>query len=138
MKVIKKGRQQSGWSNEFKCTGSGNGGGGCGAVLLVETPDLFTTHHHDHGGGHDVFVTFECSECGVLTDIKHSGVSHRDLPSRSDWKKMQGPLRVELTKEDITKILSGDTVNRQVVSGRFNNAPMFDLEIVAEGQPPRS
>ncbi|HTK05295.1 MAG TPA: hypothetical protein VL500_06925 [Candidatus Eisenbacteria bacterium] len=43
MKVIKKGSGAKGWSKRFKCTGSGNGGGGCGATLLVEHGDLLRT-----------------------------------------------------------------------------------------------
>lgn len=68
MKVIKKGRPQKGWAEEFECTGSGNNGGGCGAILLVEQDDLFKTFHHCRDET-DTFVTFKCSQCGVLTDI---------------------------------------------------------------------
>ena len=70
MKVIKKGTGQKGWSKEFTCTGSGNGGGGCGAVLLVSAGDIYQTHHYDYGGGHDVYKTFTCPCCHVKTDIK--------------------------------------------------------------------
>lgn len=79
MKVLKKGREQRGWSREVSCTGRGNGGGGCGARLLVEQNDVFLTHHHDYGGGHDVFNTFQCPECGVLTDIGHVPFTPRDM-----------------------------------------------------------
>jgi hypothetical protein len=72
MKVIKKGREQKGWAKEFTCTGAGNGGGGCGAVLLVEQSDVYLTHHYDYGGGHDIYNTFRCTLCGVETDIKES------------------------------------------------------------------
>jgi len=70
MKVIKKGRDQKGWSTEATCTGSGNGGGGCGAVLLVEASDIFTTHSNHYDGSRDSYRTFKCCECGVLTDIE--------------------------------------------------------------------
>ena len=70
MKVIKPGRAQSGWAKRFKCTGAGNSGGGCGAVLLVEHNDLYLTHNYDYGGGHDVYTTFRCCGCGVQTDIE--------------------------------------------------------------------
>lgn len=69
MKVIKKGRDQKGWSKEFVCTGTGNGGGGCGAKLLVEEGDLYHTYRSDHGGGRDTFTTFRCCECRVETDV---------------------------------------------------------------------
>lgn len=68
MKVLKKGRKQKGWSVEVDCTGSGNGGGGCGARLLVEQPDLFRTTRSIRDET-EHFVTFKCCECGVLTDL---------------------------------------------------------------------
>ncbi len=69
MKVLKKGREQKGWAEELECTGDGNGGGGCGARLLVEEGDLLHTASH---AGHetDHYVSFYCHECGVLTDTK--------------------------------------------------------------------
>jgi hypothetical protein len=72
MKVLKPGRPQKGWSKKFKCTGAGNGGGGCGAQLLVEQGDVFQTHHYDYGGGQDDYNTFRCPSCKVLTDISGS------------------------------------------------------------------
>ena len=70
MKVIKKGRPQKGCSEEFKCTGSGNGNGGCGAILLVEQDDVFSTSSHHYDGSSEYYTTFKCIECGVWTDIK--------------------------------------------------------------------
>lgn len=70
MKVLKKGRPQSGWSTEQKCTGAGNGNGGCGAELLVEIGDIFTTYSNPMGRDPNWFLTFECPECHVLTDIE--------------------------------------------------------------------
>lgn len=69
MKVLKKGRRQRGWAKEYSCTGSGNGGGGCGAKLLVEQSDLFRTGSHCYDGSSDYYVTFRCPECKVMTDI---------------------------------------------------------------------
>lgn len=68
MRVIRKGRPQRGWSQEFECTGRGNDGGGCGAQLLVEIGDVFETTRCCRDEV-DYYVTFRCSECGVLTDI---------------------------------------------------------------------
>jgi hypothetical protein len=85
MKVIKPGSGQKGWSSEATCTGAGNGNGGCGAVLLVEQPDLFCTSSSCRDET-DYFTTFKCSECGVLTDIK-TPINPRSLPSYAEWKK---------------------------------------------------
>ena len=68
--MIKKGRPQKGWAKEYSCTGYGNKEGGCKALLLVEHSDLFKTHSYHYDGSHEVYITFKCSECGVLTDIK--------------------------------------------------------------------
>ena len=75
MKVLKKGREQKGWSKEFKCSGSGNGGGGCGAKLLVSEYDLYYTESHHYDGSSERYVTFACCDCGVETDVSWSSVS---------------------------------------------------------------
>ena len=80
MKQIKKGREQKGWSKEYACTGKGNGGGGCGAVLLVSENDLYMTSRSDYSGDTEYFVTFKCPCCGVETDIE-------GVPSRI-WSKL--------------------------------------------------
>lgn len=77
MKVLEKGRKQRGWATEAVCTGKGNGNGGCGARLLVEQGDLFWTSSSHYDGSTDSYVTFECLECGVQTDLD-------DVPS-SVW-----------------------------------------------------
>lgn len=87
MKVLKKGRPQVGWSAERSCTGSGNGGGGCYAKLLVEEPDLFATFHTDYSGETDRYATFRCVECGVLTDLTVPGHILERLPSQQIWEK---------------------------------------------------
>ncbi len=71
MRVLEKG---PGWSMEVKCTGSGNGGCGCGARLLVERGDVYLTHSYDYGGGHDIYYTIMCPECGIETDLESSKV----------------------------------------------------------------
>lgn len=82
MKVLKKGTPQKGWAKEFTCTGSGNGGGGCKAKLLVEQDDVFRTYSHCRDET-DTYNTFKCSECGVLTDIGDVPFTPRQ-PRRSD------------------------------------------------------
>jgi len=74
MKVIKKGREQTGWAQEFKCTGKGNGGGGCGATLLVEEDDMYFTSSSHYDGSTDYYNTFKCCDCGVETDLPDSKV----------------------------------------------------------------
>ena len=89
MKVLKKGRKQSGWAKEMICTGRGNGGGGCGAKLLVEEGDLFSTSSSSYDGGTEYFRTFKCPECGVKTDLDSS-----DIPS-AVWMRTDRKLKDE-------------------------------------------
>lgn len=70
MKLIEPGNPQKGWAKQFKCTGNGNGGGGCKAKLLVEETDIFRTSRSHYDGSTDHYVTFECSECNVWTDVE--------------------------------------------------------------------
>lgn len=83
MKVLEKGREQRGWATEARCTGSGNGGGGCGALLLVEQDNLFKTYSHALHET-DEHITFRCSCCGVLTDLKSVPSSIRSTTRRGD------------------------------------------------------
>lgn len=87
MRVLKKGRKQVGWSKEFTCTGVGNGGGGCGAKLLVSEYDLYYTESCDYTGDCERYVTFSCCDCGVETDVSWTDVSHAHVrgtrPSRA-------------------------------------------------------
>lgn len=70
MKVLEKG-QKPVWSKEVMCTGYGNGGGGCGAKLLVDNTDLYHTYNSDmYGDVYATHITFRCPECDVQTDIK--------------------------------------------------------------------
>jgi hypothetical protein len=71
MKIIKPGRKQRGWSKKLRCTGSGNGGGGCGAVLLVSELDIYWTYT-SYLGERGTYRTFCCISCGVETDISES------------------------------------------------------------------
>ena len=80
MEVVKKGREQRGWSKKFKCTGKGNGGGGCGTILLVSEYDFYETSRICYDGSGDTYNTFCCSECGVETDV----------PSRSKPPELRG------------------------------------------------
>ncbi len=89
MKVIEKGSGQKGWAKEYKCTGDGNGGNGCKAILLVEEDDLFRTESHHYDGSSESYTTFRCPECGTQTDIP--SVDYRGpLPSRNAWVARNG------------------------------------------------
>lgn len=69
MKVIKPGRPQKGWTKEYSCTGRGNGGGGCGARLLVEEGDFYHTRSSHYDGSNEIYTTFRCPQCRVQTDV---------------------------------------------------------------------
>ena len=73
MKVLKPGRPQKGWAKEFECTGRGNSGGGCGAILLIEADDLFYTYSYGRDEEY-CYVTFKCVSCGVKTDLKREDI----------------------------------------------------------------
>lgn len=87
MKVLKSGNGMKEWSKQVVCTGKGNGGGGCGAELLIGLSDLFHTYASYMGREEEWFVTFACVECAVLTDVKGAPVQARDLPSRVAHKE---------------------------------------------------
>ena len=73
MKVVEKG---PGWSIQKRCTGEGNGGGGCGSLLEIEREDIYETSNTDMTGFTDHYMTFRCEVCGVESDI-----SYYDVPS---------------------------------------------------------
>ena len=65
MKVIRPGRD---YQLEHECTGWGNGGHGCGALLGISRDDL----RYYAGGGYlerDPAVCFKCPCCGTVTDL---------------------------------------------------------------------
>lgn len=75
METVKKGRKQGGWAKKFRCSGDGNEGGGCRAVLLVSQTDLYQTRRQCYGDtSPECFVTFCCPECGVETDVDRVSV----------------------------------------------------------------
>lgn len=73
MQVLEKGNP-NGWDIEQVCTGKGNGGGGCGARLLVSMEDIFITSHTYIDGTRDNYYTFTCPECGINTDIPDESI----------------------------------------------------------------
>lgn len=73
MKVLEKG---PGWSTKQRCTGKGNGDGGCESLLQVEEGDIYVTSRSYYDGDTDYYYTFKCPVCGKETDIPE-----KDLPS---------------------------------------------------------
>ncbi len=69
MKVLKRENTNT-WGTVQICTGYGNGGNGCGALLLVREEDIFATFLDDiRTPETKFFYTFKCPICGRLTDI---------------------------------------------------------------------
>lgn len=94
MKVLKPGDGRKEWSVEATCTGSGNGGGGCGAVLLVGESDLFKTSSHHYDGSSEYYATFKCPCCGVKTDVppaKVPGNVWSQMPADPDNRPATDP-----------------------------------------------
>ena len=54
------------WSTNARCSGVGNGGGGCGVLLLVEEADLLVTRTKLSV---KITCSFRCAACGTITDI---------------------------------------------------------------------
>jgi len=88
MRLLEAGRPQQGWSMQKRCTGRGNGGGGCDALLLVEQGDVFSTESHARDET-TRYATFECPGCGVLTDFSNGEVPSHVLgamKSHKEWR----------------------------------------------------
>lgn len=108
MKVIRKGRDQKGWAQEFICTGRGNGKGGCGAILLVEEDDMYiTTRYCGIDDSTDHYNTFKCCDCGVETDLPNAEVPSR-VRNKMTTKRRARQERNKMKAIDEYQI--GDTV----------------------------
>jgi len=95
MKVIEKGTGQKGWAKKLTCTGTGNGDGGCKAVLLVEEDDLYAQYSSSMGET-TTYVSFRCCECGVETDVYRD-----DIPTTGNAIPGEVAKRVINKKKDI-------------------------------------
>ena len=91
MKIIKKGTGQKGWSKKFKCTGNGNGGGGCRVTLLVSEHDLYMTYE---SGGYcensKECITFRCMCCNVETDVRVPSCISGRIRKREEEEEKRG------------------------------------------------
>jgi len=74
MEILEKGK---GWSIKARCTGEGNGDGGCKSLLLVSESDLFITESCCYDGSHDEYVTFQCPVCKKYTDLDEMKVPYQ-------------------------------------------------------------
>jgi len=85
MKTLKPGKA---WSKKVKCTGQGNGGGGCGALLLIEKEDLYQTSRECYGDNCPTYyTTLMCQECGVETDIEVPDFIKKNLIKKATYLK---------------------------------------------------
>ena len=71
MKVLERGE---GWKLNIRCTGSGNGCGGCGSLLEIREEDIYYTYNYDYAGDRDTYYTVICPVCGKETDIPHDKI----------------------------------------------------------------
>lgn len=73
MKVLKAGDKQA-WGITVICNGAGNSekDSSCGAELMVEEGDVFSTQQGGYDGSGDTCYTIECPCCKTWTDIPSS------------------------------------------------------------------
>jgi hypothetical protein len=105
MRVIKEGTGAKEWSKIFTCTGKGNKDGGCQAELEVAYSDLFKTWSYCRDE-RDMYITFACPECAVLTDIDRANYppNYSNLPDQKDHA--EGKKKRNIVKERCDALLS--------------------------------
>jgi hypothetical protein len=71
MKVLEAGKRGLEWTVQHRCTGWGNGGNGCEALLEVDKADLRYVEpiYAESWGGRDAAVNFKCPVCATVTDL---------------------------------------------------------------------
>lgn len=92
MKVLKEGKpvEKVAWKQVVKCTGEGNSGGGCDALLQVVRSDL---RFYDGNSGYfqrPNAVVMRCPCCGATTDLNKSQWPknpHELYPFTKKWKR---------------------------------------------------
>lgn len=84
-------------TTKVRCTGSGNGGGGCGALLAITPEDVFIT---ESGPCFDTEAhkTFACCLCEVWTDVDKLGIpaNGEDPKSKAAQEKKRAAFREEV------------------------------------------
>ena len=93
MKILKPGKLGKKWSIRHSCTGWGNSGVGCEALLELEYEDL---RYYPGTGGEETWgykepaVSFKCPCCGKLTDLGMNSwpTGYRNLPHwTKEWQE---------------------------------------------------
>jgi len=82
MEIVQTGKTMGGcWEAEIECSGAGNGGSGCEAILKVSETDLYQTYKSCMGRDETWCATFMCPCCGTETDIANTdGYRHSEWP----------------------------------------------------------
>ena len=99
MTVEKKGN--GGWTMRVTCTGSGNGGKGCRAVLRINRGDIYKTfstryerwvetgflYRREYDKPvQSTHWTITCPECGAETDLVYRRIpNYNNIPSKKVW-----------------------------------------------------
>ncbi len=88
--VLKKGDRDVCLVGDYECTGKGNKGRGCGAILRIRTRDLYQTVCESYDD-REYFITFVCPECATETDVKsehyYNVTGHYRPPGKKEWLK---------------------------------------------------
>lgn len=76
MEVLEKG---SGWSIKERCTGKGNGDGGCNSLLKIQEADLFKTETYCWRSSelNEECITFQCPVCNKYTDLDKNKIPYQ-------------------------------------------------------------
>jgi len=68
VKILEPAVDPNSWSQTCECTGKGNLNNGCGAKLLIEAGDVYTTYQTGRLAT-KTYKTFRCCYCGAETDL---------------------------------------------------------------------
>jgi hypothetical protein len=87
VRVIKEGKPHE---IKVKCTGAGNGKGGCCAILGVVADDIYHTQSSARDESTE-YATVCCPACFILTDV-----DEKKIPGGWKWasKKVETPERI--------------------------------------------
>ncbi len=102
MKILESGKVGENWNIQHRCTGAGNRGDGCEALLELELDDLryFPGVPGDSWGSRDPAVSFKCPCCGKLTDLKSKDWpvgAHNLNRWTKEWQKSNPQIIVDIS-----------------------------------------